>query len=372
MELVYITEKNGSAIKSQVFELLNELAMNKHIKVIHLLLATKNIYEKIDFKFHKKIKIIIFRNYGMYPIIDFLNIKELQKVLKNILLDKNTLFHVRSEYMSYLFYKAYKSINKKSEPKLYIDIRGAVKEELEMSNLSYIKKYIKINYLNKINYFLFNKSFKCNVVSLMLQEYLLNKYKIKDISIIPCIAGKNFIYNENIRKEIREELRINDSDILLVFSSGATNSWQNTDDVVDLFSKKYKLLMLTKKEYSDKNVISKFVDFNDVPKYLNAADIGIILRSDSIVNNVSSPIKFSEYMSCGLPVITDGNVHQINEFLNINNFGSITNNLDNIEDTINSLLNIDRTLISKKGIESYGIKNIALQYFNEYLKLKGQ
>jgi hypothetical protein len=372
MNLVYITEKDGSAIKSQVYELINELALNYKIKKIYLLLATKDINEKIDFLFHEKIEIIIFKNFGMYPIIDFFNVNEMKKILNKISINQDTIFHVRSEYISYLFYKAYKQIYKYLEPKLYIDIRGSVKEELEMSSLTNLKKFIKISYFDKINNFILNKNFKCNVVSLKLEEYISSKYKIDNISIIPCIAGKGFFYDENTRLKTRKELNLLANDILLIFSSGASNNWQNNDSVVNLFSQKYKLLMLTNKKYTEKNVISKFVNFNDVPKYLNAADIGIILRDNHIINNVASPIKFSEYVSCGLPVITDGNVNQINDFINNYQCGNIISNFEQIEEHINNLLGINRTIISKQGIESYGIKNNALKYLNEYIILKGE
>ena len=69
MNIVYITEKNGSAIKSQVFELLNELALNSEVKNIYLLLGTKDINESVDFKFNQKIEIHYFKNFGMYPML---------------------------------------------------------------------------------------------------------------------------------------------------------------------------------------------------------------------------------------------------------------------------------------------------------------
>ena len=43
------------------------------------------------------------------------------------------------------------------------------------------------------------------------------------------------------------------------------------------------------------------VPFDDVPSYLCAADAAVVLREDSIVNRVASPVKFAEYQGCGLP-----------------------------------------------------------------------
>jgi glycosyltransferase involved in cell wall biosynthesis len=45
----------------------------------------------------------------------------------------------------------------------------------------------------------------------------------------------------------------------------------------------------------------------DVARYLAAADLGLLLRDKSIVNRVAAPVKFAEYLSCGVPVVlTEG------------------------------------------------------------------
>jgi glycosyltransferase involved in cell wall biosynthesis len=51
----------------------------------------------------------------------------------------------------------------------------------------------------------------------------------------------------------------------------------------------------------DFKVIS--VPSKDVAKYLPAADLGLLLREANPVNAVASPVKFAEYLACGLPVL---------------------------------------------------------------------
>jgi len=368
MRLIYITEGSGSAINSQVYELISELAKISSIYEIHLCLSV-NDKMKLNYIFSEKVKVHYFKNFGMYPIVDIYNIFLLRKILKDIQIIKTDILHVRSEYLGYIVSKA---INKSYDfqENLYIDIRGAIKEEIECSNMHKIKKSIKVKYIEKIFRYLIKKNIFYNVVSNELKTYIKNKYLINNISIIPCIAGKNFSFNLKNRILRRKELGLENDDILFIFSSGALNSWQNNDEVVDLFSKENKLLMLGKKKYRNKNVISKYVDFKDVSSYLSAADIGIILRNDSIVNKVASPIKFSEYVACGLPVITDGNVNQINEFIGKNNCGYIKHNLRNIDGIVENLKLLDRNSISKKGIKMYGIEVIANLYLNEYKKIR--
>ena len=41
----------------------------------------------------------------------------------------------------------------------------------------------------------------------------------------------------------------------------------------------------------------------EVPAYLAAADVGLLIRESSLVNQVASPVKFAEYLSCGVPLI---------------------------------------------------------------------
>lgn len=45
------------------------------------------------------------------------------------------------------------------------------------------------------------------------------------------------------------------------------------------------------------------VPHTEVPGYLACADVALLIREDSPVNEVASPVKFAEYLSCGLPVI---------------------------------------------------------------------
>lgn len=43
--------------------------------------------------------------------------------------------------------------------------------------------------------------------------------------------------------------------------------------------------------------------YDEMRRYLNAADWGLCLRDDDIVNRVASPTKVAEYLCCGVPVV---------------------------------------------------------------------
>ena len=127
--------------------------------------------------------------------------------------------------------------------------------------------------------------------------------------------------------------------------------------------------MLTKKKYNNPNIISKFVPYIEVSDYLNAADIGIIIRNNDIVNNVASPIKFSEYISCGLPVISNKSVDIITQMLENNKCGSLISLININDKVVNNLININRNKISQIGINYFGIDSVSNSYIEIYKQM---
>ena len=102
-------------------------------------------------------------------------------------------------------------------------------------------------------------------------------------------------------------------------------------------------------------------------KYLCAADAAIIFRNKGVTNEVASPVKFSEYVSCGLPVLTNDSVDLITNYIKLNKCGKILMSLDSIDDILlNEMKNLDRKAISITGQNTFGIETIASQYVRFY------
>lgn len=174
--------------------------------------------------------------------------------------------------------------------------------------------------------------------------------------------------NEKMRNRMREQMQIKREEIVVIFSTGGGDNWQNSDLIVQLANAGFKIINLSNKEYSHPNIINKFVNYQDVPKYLCAADIGFIWRNESIVNLVASPVKFAEYLSFGLPVISNGNVGQINDITMKYGLGIIESDVINLTiEKISSLINsFDRDKTSLIG-HSYFSSDIAAEnYWNTY------
>ena len=134
--------------------------------------------------------------------------------------------------------------------------------------------------------------------------------------------------------------------------------------------KGFKVLNLSKVKISHKNVFNKFVSFSDVPIYLNAADVAVIWRIKSIGNQVASPVKFSEYICCGLPVISNNSVDMISSYITKNECGLLIDKLDDLDNlSLYDLKQKDRKRISETGVLNFGSNKIVDQYLRTYTSM---
>lgn len=166
------------------------------------------------------------------------------------------------------------------------------------------------------------------------KEYEYNK---TNYFVIPCTVG-NFFFRDEITDTriltIRKELGFEQDDIVLVYS-GSIAGWQSVDDMLQflklqLKSEKIKILLLCLDNvaidrFENENmprVMRKWLNSDDIPKYLQACDYGLILREKSITNSVSISTKFPEYLACGLKIIATDSM-AISDFIVDNRAGFI-------------------------------------------------
>ncbi len=368
--LLYFCEGIGSVFDSQVLALLQSINERNQFKKIYLVLGIRGEKDEIEIQkrtISKGIEIIPFRLYPNYPFFKYLIRKNLLEAIKNANVDlEKSIFHTRGEMMAWHLGKI---LPVKYMMNILPDVRGASTEEIkQFSKLGLFKKKLKIyNYECAFKYL--NNFSKISAVSYILKEHLANSYQISstNIYITPSLAGKDFLFNQLQRIKYRNELNVSNNEILVVFSSGGIANWQNNDILKILAEKGLKVLNLSKKNIEHKNIINKFVSYSEMPSYLNAADVAIIWRENSIVNKVASPVKFSEYICCGLPVISNDTVDMIKEYIKKNSCGLVINSLDDIDiDSLNHLKQIDRKIISETGLSNFGIDKINDQYSQIY------
>ncbi len=223
--------------------------------------------------------------------------------------------------------------------KVIFDARGAYKAELNEYNvvpntkvkqeISEIEKDVVLNADSRL------------AVSEALVNYWKREfgYTSDKHVVIPCTLSDDFKSKFPEEAEIKKnkfDLGFNESDIVIVYS-GSSAGWQSFSLVEKILSKIFeenlnvKLLWLT--DYLNENsefvkhfrgrIKSAWVKPSEVKKYLLAADFGLLYRENSVTNQVASPVKFAEYLSCGLNVIISENLGDFSEFVRKNNCGSV-------------------------------------------------
>lgn len=157
-------------------------------------------------------------------------------------------------------------------------------------------------------------------VSHPLKDWIAKETGRKDVEIIPCCIDKNRIFFvPKSRTEIRHQYGFNDENKVICYV-GRLSVWQRISDILKLWREvshlrtTYRFLFIVRQA----KLLTKMIkeadlpiekcrivscSHNEVAKYMSAADAGMIMRHDIVVNNVASPIKIGEYLGCGLPVI---------------------------------------------------------------------
>ena len=158
-----------------------------------------------------------------------------------------------------------------------------------------------------------------------------------------CLADVGmFGATESGREQVRNALGWGSD--LVVVHSGTLHPWQRPDEVVRMFERihsiepRSRLLMLTRdfrvfeEALRDSNVPNdrctiRGLEFAEVPRFLAAADIGLIgrglLEVPNIVNEFSWPIKFAEYLAAGCPVIMGERVGDLSDMAKTNGLGLV-------------------------------------------------
>lgn len=70
---------------------------------------------------------------------------------------------------------------------------------------------------------------------------------------------------------------------------------------------------------------------DDVPHYLSIGDLALLLREENLAARVSSPIKFPEYLACGLPVVVSPGLGHATEIVERTGLGVVVST-GNLED----------------------------------------
>jgi len=204
--------------------------------------------------------------------------------------------------------------------KLVFDARGAYYAEFSEYQLSDSIEMIET--VKRLEDEVLRQSDAQLAVSNALVNYWKTQYNL-DLSataeIIPCTlshAAQHALQPASSRQESRRALNVTDDEVLLVYS-GSAAGWQSFTGLFDWLLQlmrakpRVKLLLMTPVDTlantplaeMAERVILRWVSPQEVSQYLNMGDYGLLLREDSVTNQVASPTKFAEYLAAGLHVL---------------------------------------------------------------------
>ena len=232
------------------------------------------------------------------------------------------ILHSRGQIAAYIAIKA-KCFLPHRNVKVLADIRGVPEEILCLTNpWRWFLDQIRYREAKRIEREVYVLTDGLCCVSEALKNWIVSKFNVHHdrIPVVHCAVNNTlFRFDKGTRERIRRELGLT-NELVFVFS-GSLTPWQAPERVLRFFAMvksihpKSHFLILTKDTVVAERLLRKYakhetsvtylsVDYSRVPDYLMAADIGLLLREDTLVNKVAFPTKYAEYLSCGLYVLT--------------------------------------------------------------------
>jgi hypothetical protein len=257
--------------------------------------------------------------------------------------------------------------------KVIFDGRGAY--EAELNEYHVIEDKTILNEIKELEKECIHLSDYKIAVSNALVNYWKTNYNYNNQNhvVIPCTLSKDFIFefpSKETIQEMKKEMGYKEDDIIFTYS-GSAAGWQSFDLIDDLMCEilktpKTKLIILSNhfdesfkvvKKYP-KSVSVLFVEPSKVKNYLLISDYGILYREKSVTNQVASPVKFAEYLSCGLKILISDNLGDYTDF----------SKNENLLLDVNAITSVD--FVEKKRIHHLSVQHFKKErYQSEYLTI---
>lgn len=298
----------------------------------------------------------------LLPFFSFIYGKILKIVLFFLKVD---ILHCRSYFATVL------ALCAKRNEKVIFDTRSLfIEENISINKLKENSKAHKLWEIYEKE--LLNKSDVIVVIDEIFQEkyqekLTINKDKFKIISIF---VNDNLIYfDKKERDKLRKELKIEEKEVYIY--TGSFYGWNDIDVYFEYFSKVIKgnknvfFIVLTKqtelverkiKQYGlDKRIfLYKSVENDKIKDYLSAADYGVILMKKNKDSETRLGVKFLEYISCDLKIITNNNVGLARKITEKNKIGiNIDKKNQSVQGKGLSVEIYKKFYSSKKVLENY-------------------
>jgi glycosyltransferase involved in cell wall biosynthesis len=160
--------------------------------------------------------------------------------------------------------------------------------------------------------------------------------------VIPCaVDTEGFRFMPRERERLRHLWGV-DRGVPVFAYLGTAEAYQKIDEALEVFSalrqRFPRARMIFVSPQVDVPIVQRIADARgvtkealvycslphaEVPMYLSACDFGFLLRGDLLLNHVSSPTKFGEYLACGVPVIASPHIDDVKLAIERNHVGFI-------------------------------------------------
>jgi len=167
----------------------------------------------------------------------------------------------------------------------------------------------------------------------------------------------SFYFLSSIRNEMREKLGLKNK-FVMIYTGNAYYSWQNVFRTIEIFklikekvnSDSFLILLIKKEDFVIANEFIERLNINqndfiltnckseEIGAFLNAADVGVSLRHNHIMNTTTPSGKILEYLGSGLPVITTKGMGEISNIVEEKGFGVVLDNMDNDDEIIEKIM----------------------------------
>lgn len=192
-------------------------------------------------------------------------------------------------------------------------------------------------------------------VSRKLVDYWKQEFGYSDSNhvVIPCTiddSSSDFEMSEEIVSAAKNKMGFHSDNTVFAYA-GSTAGWQsmqlldsylrdlllvNNDFAITILGSKTDSVKKLQEDFGPR-VFNMRVPPNEVTNYLVGCDYGLLIREQSITNQVASPVKFAEYLSCGLKVIISEGIGDYSAFVKENDCGFINN------ESLNSISKVSLT-----------------------------
>lgn len=226
--------------------------------------------------------------------------------------------------------------------KLLFDIRGFMPEEYTDAGVwregGWIYRTAK-----RIERWLMRESDGFVVLTERAKKILFDAGEKRPVEVIPCCVDmKRFeAATPESRKAVREELSIGDRYVGVYV--GAFGGWYLAEETAEFFGAMRRrdpdtfVLILTQSKremiepllkaqgFAEDDYFIAMVPSAEIPRYLSAADLAVSFIKPCYSKRASSPTKNAEYLACGLPIMSNAGIGDVDALVIGKRVGVILN-----------------------------------------------